>query len=369
MKKILFGITSLTLGGAERVLVDMVNKLCDDYEITIFTIYGNGNLEKDVDKRVKIKNMFNFSYKEMSNIQKKIIPLKILLLQKYYYNKFIKENYDIEIAFLEGPITRLLSTKNLETKKIAWVHNDISKVYGEDIKAKIKLAVDKNIYNKYEKLIFVSNDNKNSFDIRYKNIKPTKEVIYNYINAETIKRKAEEEINFSFAKEQINFLTVARLVKQKGIDRLVKIHKELILNGYKNKFYIIGDGPERKKLEEMIEKENVTKTFLLLGAKENPYPYIKKADIFALLSKFEGYGMVLEEAKILNKPIIITDTAAREAVRDYKNSVIVENDEHKIYEKLKFIIENNIKQFAEDKKEYNNEHIINTIKKLFNDKG
>ena len=78
MKKILFGITSLTLGGAERVLVDMVNKLCDDYEITIFTIYGNGNLEKDVDKRVKIKNMFNFSYKEMSNIQKKIIPLKIL---------------------------------------------------------------------------------------------------------------------------------------------------------------------------------------------------------------------------------------------------------------------------------------------------
>ena len=79
--------------------------------------------------------------------------------------------------------------------------------------------------------------------------------------------------------------------------------------------------------------------------------------------------MVLEEAKILNKPIIITDTAAREAVRDYKNSVIVENDEHKIYEKLKFIIENNIKQFAENKKEYNNEHIINTIKKLFNDKG
>ena len=286
------------------------------------------------------------------------------MFQKSYYKKYIQDNYDIEIAFLEGPITRLISTKNKSTKKIAWIHNDISRVYGNSLKAKIKLMIDRSIYNKYQKLVFVSKDNKEVFDIRYPNIKPSEEVIYNYINSQTVMEKAEETIDFEFDHNQINFLTVARLVEQKGIDRLIRIHRELIANHYNNKFYIIGDGPERKKLEKLIEEEHLEKTFILFGAKENPYPYIKQADIFCLLSKFEGYGMVLEEAKILNKPIIITNTAAREAVENYKNAVIVENDEHEIYNKLKYIIENDIQTFKNEKQTYDNEHIIEELKKL-----
>ena len=91
---------------------------------------------------------------------------------------------------------------------------------------------------------------------------------------------------------------------------------------------------------------------------------MKQADIFCLLSKFEGYGMVLEEAKILNKPIIITNTAAREAVENYKNAIIVENDEHEIYNKLKYMIENYIKNFKDEIQPYDNEHIIEELKKL-----
>lgn len=176
--------------------------------------------------------------------------------------------------------------------------------------------------------------------------------------------KSKEDIDFQFDKEQINFLTVARLVEQKGIDRLIRIHRELIVNHFKHKFYIIGDGPEREKLKSLIQKEQLQDTFLLLGAKENPYPYIKQADIFCLLSKFEGYGMVLEEAKILNKPIIITNTAAREAVENYKNARIVENNEHEIYNTLKYVIENKIKCFAKEKTVYNNEESIKKIEKL-----
>ena len=265
---------------------------------------------------------------------------------------------------MEGPITRLFSTKNRNTKKIAWIHNDISKVYGNDLKAKLKLTIDKRIYNKYEKLIFVSKDNKEVFDIRYPNMKPTEEVIYNYIDSQKVIEKAKEKIDFSFDNKQMNFLTVARLVEQKGIDRLIRIHKELIANHFNNKFYIIGDGPEREKLEKLIKDEHLQETFFLLGAKENPYPYIKQANMFCLLSKFEGYGMVLEEAKILNKPIIITNTAAREAVENYKNAVIVENDEHEIYNKLKYIIENNIKTFDDKKQIYDNHHIIKELEKL-----
>lgn len=364
MKKIIFGITSLTLGGAERVLVDMVNQLSDTFDITIFTIYGKGELEKSLNNRIKIKRIFDKPYKELTKVEKISIPLKILCFQKQYYKKYIQGDYDIEISFLEGPITRLFSTKNRNTKKIAWIHNDISKVYGNDLKAKLKLTIDKRIYNKYEKLIFVSKDNKEVFDIRYPNMKPTEEVIYNYIDPQKVIEKAKEKIDFSFDNKQMNFLTVARLVEQKGIDRLIRIHKELIANHFNNKFYIIGDGPEREKLEKLIKDEHLQETFFLLGAKENPYPYIKQADMFCLLSKFEGYGMVLEEAKILNKPIIITNTAAREAVENYKNAVIVENDEHEIYNKLKYIIENNTKTFDDKKQIYDNHHIIKELEKL-----
>ncbi len=142
MKKILFGITSLTLGGAERVLVDLANALCDQYDITIFTIYAKGEFEKQLSKKIKVKSLYNMQYNELTNRKKKLVPLKILLYKKSIYKKYICNNYDVEIAFLEGPITRLFSIKNENTKKIAWIHNDITKVFGNGLKSKLK----KNIF-------------------------------------------------------------------------------------------------------------------------------------------------------------------------------------------------------------------------------
>lgn len=165
LKKVLFGITSLTLGGAERVLVDIVNELCNQYDITIFTIYAKGELEKQLSKKVKLKSLADVSYLELSKFQKHILmPLKVLLLKSVIYRKYIKEDFDVEIAFLEGPITRLLSSKNKDAKKIAWLHNDISLVFGKGLKAVLKKHIDKNIYKKYDKLIFVSRDNLEKFE-------------------------------------------------------------------------------------------------------------------------------------------------------------------------------------------------------------
>lgn len=368
MKKILFGITSLTLGGAERVLVDIVNELASKYDITIFTIYAKGELEKELSKKVKLKSLFNVSYSELSKFQKHIVmPLKVLLLRNRIYNQIINENYDVEIAFLEGPITRLLSVKNSNTKKIAWIHNDISLVFGNGIKAKIKRLLDKNIYQKYEKLIFVSKDNFNKFVQVYLNLKNVKkediklEVIYNYINKEKVIEKSNEGQIEKFDENSINIVTVARLVKQKAIERLINVHKRLISENLIHNIYIIGDGPLKEDLQEQIKVNTVEKTFKLLGKKDNPYPYIKNADYFCLLSYFEGYGMVLEEAKILGKSIIITDTAAREAVEDYENSLIIDNNEDAIYEGLKQIIMNG--KSTNDKKLelYDNKEIIKEI--------
>ena len=201
MKKILFGITGLTLGGAERVLVDIVNNLCDKYDITIFTIYSGGEFEKELNPKVKRKTLYNKPYNSFNSIQKKIIPLKILLFQQFIYNKKIKENYDVEIAFLEGPITRLFSTKNKATRKIAWVHNDISKVFGNGIKAKLKKYRDFKIYNCYENLVFVSKDNLNKFKQIY-NTKAKTQVIYNYIDSKKVLETLEKFVAISNSPEE-----------------------------------------------------------------------------------------------------------------------------------------------------------------------
>lgn len=363
MKKLLFGITSLTIGGAERVLVDLANELCEKYEITIFTIYPNGEFEKNLSPKIKLKSLYNMQYKELSKLQKILIPLQVWLQQRSIYKKYIKNDYDVEIAFLEGAITRIFSTKNEETTKIAWIHNDISRVFGDNIKSKIKKFVDKKIYSKFDKLIFVSKDNMEKFEEVYNNTVP-KEVIYNYVNSDNVIFKAQETPDVEFDNNTINFVTVARLVEQKALDRLIKAHSKLIKEGFKHNFYIIGEGPEKDKLEKMIRENQVQETFKLLGKRENPYPYMKNADYFCLLSHFEGYPMVVEEAKILNKQILITDTAAREVVRDYENSQIFENSEEGIYNGLKDIIKNGKKENNNTENNYNNQYIIKKIIEL-----
>lgn len=375
MKKILFGITGLTLGGAERVLVDLVNELSKNYKITIFTLYAKGELEKQLDSNIELKSLYEKQYKELPRIKQKVlVPLKVLLLKKSIYNKKIKGNFDTEIAFLEGPITRLFSCKNENIRKIAWIHNDISQVFGQGIKSKIKKHLDEKIYKKYNDLVFVSKDNLDKFNTTYKKLKITEEhkkVIYNYIDSKRIIEKSKEKIETNFKKDAINFVSVARLVKQKGIDRLIKIHSKLIKSGYKHNIYIIGDGPERVNLEQLIKQEKVEKTFCLLGQKENPYPYIKNADYFCLLSRYEGYGMVLEEAKILNKNIVITNTAAREAVENYGNKWILENTNEGIYSGLVEIINKKTKDMnLENKKietQYDNLETIKKVKELIGD--
>ena len=232
-KKILFGITSLTFGGAERVLVDIANKLSEQYDVTIFSIYDNGELKDELSSNVKCKVMYRSRYSELNKITKIVIPIKIFLFGKSIYKKKIKEDYNVEIAFLEGPVTRLFSYRNDRVKKIAWIHNDISKVFGSGFKSKIKKILDKRTYKRYDKLVFVSNDNMKSFIDCYTEIdKKNMFIIRNYIDMNLVISKADKiayppEMNTG---KHPKFVTVCRLVKQKAIDRFIEVHSQLIKN-------------------------------------------------------------------------------------------------------------------------------------------
>ena len=266
----------------------------------------------------------------------------------------MKRGFDAEIAFLEGPVTRLFATninrktsseraknkqepENNETlrlsdikktnTKIAWIHNDISKVYGNGLKAKIKNFVDGIAYKKYDKLVFVSEENQKDFNKEYKWAKEQNEtLIRNYIDYKKVLKKADEHVDLPYDSKEINLLTVCRLVEQKALDRFIKVQKALENNGIHTKIYIVGDGEQRYNLQKQIDSEGLTDRFILLGQKENPYPYIKYCDYFCLLSYYEGYGMVLEEAKILNKPIILTNTAAKECAKGYDKAIVLDNN-------------------------------------------
>ena len=164
-----------------------------------------------------------------------------------------------------------------------------------------------------------------------------------------------------------SFLTIARLVDQKAIDRLIQVHSRLIEEGYFHKMYIIGDGPLEGMLKQMIKEKQVERTFILWGKRTNPYPDIKACNYFCLLSYYEGLGITILEAKALGKDILITDTAAREAVKDYPKAQIFENTEEGVYKGIKEVLQNRNKEAKEiGEIKDSNEEILQEIKEILN---
>ena len=360
MKKIVFGITSLRPGGAERVLVDICNRLKDQYDINVFTLYGDGEFAQQLDSKIHQVSLHPKKYESYSKFKKLWFSIQLLIpfLRNKVYKTFFHNQYDVQIAFLEGPITWLMSVKE-DVKKFVWVHNDLICTFGSGILNHWKRKMSYSDYKRYQKVIFVSQDNVKSFEQLYPNNSFEKQVIYNYIDIASIIEKSNLEDVSDMKEDMLNFVVVSRLTEQKGLSRLIDGHQRLIQDGYFHRIYIVGDGPLRESLQEKIKELQVEDTFILLGQRKNPYPYIKKADYFLLASLYEGYGMVLIEAKVLNKYILLTDTAAREAVEGYENYLLMENNEQGIYDGIKKVVET--KPIPTKNKPYQNEEIIYDI--------
>jgi len=287
--------------------------------------------------------------------------------QNHFSKSFIYQQMKdtwVKAEYLWNNRAELDIRKKYGVNIMAIKHNDITKVFGDGAKSKLKLKIDKKIYSKFEKIVFVSNDNKAKFNNLFRGMENKQEVIYNYISKSRVLELATKEVGQEYIDKNVpSIITVARLVKQKAIDRLIRVHKKLIDDGIKHNVYVIGDGPEKENLKKLIKELKVEDTFLLMGKRENPYPYVKRADYFVLLSEFEGYGMVIDEAKFLNKNIIITKTAAEEAVKGYSKKLILENSEEAIYEGLKQVLKKNI-MFEEKNQNFDDSFLIEKIENL-----
>lgn len=332
MKKVLFFITNLNIGGAERVLVDTVNNL--NYDITVLTLYGKGDLSSEL--KVKRKSIFKSNIKN-SFIQKIIgLLIKTKFYKKYIYNKYIKDKYDVEIAYLEGPSTEILSISN-NPNKYAFVHTDLSIHYKNKNYQYIY-----NYYKKFKKIIFVSDTSLKGFNKLIPN-NFEKEVIKNYIDENRIKKLSLEKTDCSDY-----FLVIARFREEKGVLKIIDIFKNR-----NDKLIIIGDGPLFNSAKEMIKTND---NIILLGSLTNPYSYLKKAKALIIPSLYEGDSTVAKEGMILNKFIISTNTSVKNTIKDYPNKII-DNDLNK---SIDYYLENSFK--IKDYKYQNNN--LDKMKKL-----
>lgn len=333
MKKILFLIDSLGSGGAERALFNLsMNLDLKEYEVHIKTLYDIGVYKERLSEKIHYSSA-NFKPIRGLNYLFKFMSPSLL------HRLLIKEKYDLEIAFLEGICTKIISGSDKETKKIAFVRIDIEK-HVKAQKCYLNFNDMRKCYLKFDKIAFVGKDSLNIFK-NYMNIEDNLSVVQNVVEDQIIKDKAKEKVDNIDQVVHPLFVSVGRLYYQKGYDLLIKVHAKLIQNKINHQIIVIGAGPEEKNLKCLIEQYNVKNTFILYGYADNPFKFISMGDWFVCSSRFEGFSSVIREAIILHKPIVTTAVSGtRELFENNSNGLICEFSEEGLYEIMKEAILN-----------------------------
>lgn len=297
-RKVMFMIPHLKGGGAEKVLIDILSCLNQkSYEITLIVLQKQGIYQNQIPKGIKVKYLMTGT-SWMYWLQSRIIKY----FHRLYYQLMIKEIYDVEIAFLEGMATNLVAhSKNKSSKKIAWIHTNMYENHWT--KNMFSIGNEQKCYTQFNELVFVSSDAIKAFHRRFQDVYTSEQVIPNPILSEQVIKKASAfQVNY----ERFTIVTIGRLNPQKGYDLLIEAIAKLS-SIYDFELIIIGEGPQKKELELLIQKLKVQNFVKLLGYQENPYPYLKASDLFISSSRTEGYPLVLLEALVLHKAIIATN--------------------------------------------------------------
>lgn len=329
MKKILFFIDSLGYGGAEKVLVNLVNNMDKSkYDITLMTIFDIG-----VNKQYLLPHI-NYKY-----IFKKLIRGNVLLCKcftpKFLYKHLIKDRYDTIISYLEGNTTRILSgCPYTDTKKLAWIHVEMderTRYYPYRSKRECR-----DCYAKYDKIVGVSQNVIESYEAHL-GYSDKLCIRYNTVDSDYIRAKSIEKIDdISIDKSVPMLVSVGRLIEQKSYKRLLRIHKRLTDEGIKHKLYIIGEGEQKPDLEKYISDNDLSQSAYILGFRDNPWKYVKAADLFVCSSWKEGFSTAVTEALILGVPCISTNCSGAYELLGHNNEygIVTENSEDGIYEGL-----------------------------------
>ena len=335
MKKVLFLIHDLGPGGAEKVLVNLVNNMDKSkFDITVMSIFDVGINRQYLASHIRYLYVYKKMIRGNSHIMKLFSPRRL-------HELLIKDTYDVEIAYLEGPCARIISGCNEpKTKKYAWIH--IEQHSPEIATRSFRNQKEAEFcYNSFDQINCVSETVLKDFRECLKINVPLK-VIYNTNESEKIINLSREAVGEEFISSgAFKLIGVGKLLKSKGFDRILRIVKRLLDEEYNVHFYILGIGEEEKNLKQYIAENNLRNNVNLLGYQTNPYKYVAKSDLFVCASLREGFSTAATEALIVGTPVCTVDVSGMKEMLGDNNEygVVVPNEEENLYSAIKnFII-------------------------------
>lgn len=396
MRKVLIASFDMEVGGVERSLISMLNNfdyINNEVDLMLYSHTGDfmpmlndkvnlldeinqySTFRKSIGETIKQGNLILGLTRVLSKFLAKVNGksknlseygiYQMQLMWKYalpFLPKLDKE-YDVAISYLWPHY--FVAKKVKAKRKIAWIHTDYSTIETD-------IDMDLKMWNKFDYIIAVSEDCKNAFLKKYPSLKEKVKVMENITSPNFIRKMAEEDIEENIKEgDSFKLVSVARLSHAKGIDNAVKALKLLHDRGLTNiKWYVVGYGGDEEMIRKIIRENNLEDSFILLGKKINPYPYMKAADIYVQPSRYEGKAVTVGEAQILGKPVLITNyTTAKSQVRENIDGYIcklsvegIANGIEKLYEdkNLRTKLSDNCK-----KTNYSNSNELSNLYKLF----
>lgn len=332
-KKLLFLTVHFDTGGTEKVTYDIIKNLDPNkYDITLMSMYGGGyfwdNLPEYVHKKYFFPRFIRFVIRYVTTFPASMV-----------YRTFIHEKYDVEIACGDDIPSRIIGhSPNKNSKKIAWIHMDVIErgYQGYEIKTE---RGRKKFYSNFDSIVNVSKDCEKKFIQKFGSELPTC-VIYNPIDADEIRKKADAEPGLILPRDRFNIVSIGRFTPQKGFDRLIQAYYELKQCGIKpTRITILGDGYESELYARMITELNLENDIILAGYFNNPYSILKQADLFLLSSRDESFSLVTAEAMVLGIPVMSTRCVGPvELLKNGAAGYLVENSMEGIREGMRDIL-------------------------------
>jgi len=341
--KVLFYHRSMEMGGVERVILDLFQNLPQElFDITLLLNTFQGELRNEIPPHIKVtsvqKGREDMSAKKpirfFQLVKRAIILWYYRKNPKALYNKYIKTDFDIEVASGYTDFDSVLNSP-MKARKVAWFHTDVS--YDPDQKRVMHRITS---LKKFDWVIFGSRQTRDIIKELYNIEYPNSSVIYNAIKIEEARKKSLE-FPVSYNQRPV-FSSMGRLHVRKNYHTLMKVHKRLLDEGYNHSIAVIGGGTEMENLKNQAKDLGVEKSYLLLDSQINPYPYIKNSDYFIFPSESESYPLTIGEVMGLEIPTISTNVGGiPEMIEHNYDGLLVEPNEESIYQGMKSFLTDN----------------------------
>ena len=334
MKKILFLIHDLGQGGAEKVLVNLVNNMDrSKFDISVTVLFGGGVNEQFLAPDIHFRSVFPKEVMGNSKLMKLLTPAQL-------HRMCVKEHYDIEVSYLEGPSARIISgCQDATIKLVSWIHveqHTIARLAGSFRNQREA----RECYNRFDQTVCVSQYVYDDF-CRILNFQKPCRVLYNTVESEKILARVNDAAPELMDDGKIRLMAVGTLKESKGYMRLLSIIKRLQDENYPAHLYILGIGPLQPEMERYIQTNNLQGAVTLLGYRTNPYKYVSKCDLFVCASFAEGFSTAATEALIVGTPVCTVEVSGMKEMLGENNEygLVVENNEEALYQGIKKLLD------------------------------